>query len=122
MTFSGFHTFKHDNNIAQNFIWGGYIFEPLDVIESKFIKRLKIESKVETISIQFMSVSTGDDLYYPIFSDGVLGGWRNSSIQVVGRSTASQSYNFKENLRDVVVSSGTIDVKITSTREVYNGN
>ena len=74
--------------------------------------------KTETVSVQFDTVVTGEDLYYPVHSDGIPGNWRSSTLQVMGTSSTAQTYSFPENLRDIVISTGNIDIKITSTREV----
>ena len=52
-----------------------------------------------------------------MFSDGVSGNWSNSTIEVIGKSAAS-SYSISEDLRNIVVSAGTIDIRIKSIRYV----
>jgi hypothetical protein len=119
VTFAGFHTLKLNNDAALTMVNSSFSFEPLDVIESKFSKRLLAKKKTETVSVLFTNVANTDDLYYPIHSDGIAGNFRTSSIGVIGK-TAATSHNLPENLKKVSVGAGTMDVKIVSTREVLD--
>jgi len=117
--YGGFHTLKLNQDDAANQMFlSSLLFEPLDVMESDFCKRIGTKTKVETVSKTFNAVVNGDDLFYPSHSAGVPGNTRTSSTAVIGTSSTAQTYDFPENLKDVVVSTGNIDVKITSTREV----
>ena len=54
-----------------------------------------------------------------MFRDGTLGDYTNSTIDILKTSSTAQSWNFEEGLKNVTVSTGTLTVKITSTREVF---
>ena len=119
VSFIGFHTLKINNDAALTIILSSISFEPLDIIESKFSKRLLAKNKTETVSVLFTNVANNDSLFYPVHSDGIMGNFRTSSIDIIATSAAS-TYNIQENLKQISVGSGTIDVKIVSTREVPN--
>ncbi len=116
--FSGFHNMKTTWNESVIGWFSAFEFEPLPVFKSNFIKRISRERKLEQVTVNFKQISNGADLYYPTHSDGIQGNWNTSEVSVTGKS-ASNFFNFDEDLKDISINTGTIDVKITSSREVF---
>ena len=114
--FHGFHTMIVEAGTTGFFMYSAFEYEPLDITPSNALKR-SVETESETVSVTFRDVPNLGDIYYPYHSDGINGNWSTSSIEVIGTSAAS-TYGFDQDLKNIQVGAGTIDVKITSTRNV----
>jgi len=115
--FQGFHNLKIEASNGTNLNFLGFEYEPLTLQPSSFRKRLAQENKYERVSKIFKDVANLDDLHYPTHSDGVQGSWTTSTIEILSTSVAN-FWDFPQDLKNVSVSSGTIDVRITSERLV----
>lgn len=116
----GFHSIKFENNDVDTV--GLYVtafgFEPLDIRPSNHEQRRLAKSKIgEVASITFKLVANGNDLYYPYFSDGRQATYSETSIDILAVSSSGATYSFPYDLKDIVLSAGTIDVKLTSIRK-----
>ena len=89
------------------------------MFESNIIKRVARRKKLESITVNFKSVSNNEDLYYPFHSDGSQGNWNTSSINITASSSTAQSYSLDSDLKNITISTGNMDLKITSIKEVY---
>ncbi len=119
VTFPCFFSARIDHNDATNSsAYSTFEYEPMIITASKDEDRRLSKNKIgETASIMFRGISSGADLYYPVFSDGRLADWTESSIDVIKSSTTLTSLNFPFDLRNITFGGGgTIDVKITSVR------
>lgn len=115
--FPGFHSIKlvQDTAIFMNF--GAWEYEPLTITPSKALARQSVNLVTETRTIIHRDIADDDDIFYPMHSDGIPGNWSTSSIELIG-SSAGSAFEINEDLKNITVSSGTIDIKITSTRLV----
>jgi len=118
VSFPGFHTIKFTQGSTSSFRSGSLAYEPLPLEPNKWFERNASGYKLETKTITFSGVVNNDDLYYPIHSDGNAGTYSTSSIDITGRSVISQTWSFPQDLKNVQISTGDIDVKITSSRWV----
>lgn len=115
----GLHTLDLENQNATAWYLGYFALEPLPLLPSRYVERRKksLNKIGEVATIFFEGVSNGDDLFYPSFpSDGRPATWLESSISVTAKSDAASTYDIDKNLKDITVSSGTIDIKITAVR------
>jgi hypothetical protein len=115
--FQGFHNYQIETNDASDVSFSAFEYEPLKVSPSKSIQRRATTFEYEKVSINHQAVANGDDLYYPVHSDGVVGNWTTSTISIIGKGTTS-GYDLPQDLKNIVVTSGTLDIMITSERLV----
>lgn len=113
----GFHTVKLVMTAASQNMSLTAMVEPLDITPSKDNDRRLATNKIgETVTVYFKDVTSGDNLYYPYFSDGRQATWQESSISITGWSSASMLLGLNLDLKSIVASPGTASFKITSTR------
>lgn len=113
----GFHVIKFENDTSDDFEISALAFEPMDIQSSKHEQRRLSANKIgEVVSISFLGVSNGNDLYYPYFSDGRQATYLESSIDIIGYSSGTGTYSLPLDLKNISVSAGTLDIKITSVR------
>ena len=117
--FYGFHTIKTTAGNSTTYDICAFEYEKLPLSESSIKKMVSRNKKLESVTVNFKSVGNNDDLYYPFFSDGTQGSWGNSSIDVTAKSSTAQSYALDSDLKNITISTGNMDFKITSTKEVY---
>ena len=112
-----FHVLDLENNVNVTWGIGKFIFEPLDLLPSNNESRVfKKENKLgEVATVLFRAVANGDDLYFPIFADGRSATWQETSIDIISKS-ASATYNIDQSLKNIAVSAGTLDIKLTAKR------
>lgn len=118
--FQGFHTYKIVGNTVDGsnlFVGDAFYYEPLKVSPSRALQRRSTEFKYEKVSVLHTGVTNGSDLYYPVHSDGVIGSWSTSTIEVVGKA-ANIGYYFQQDLKNVTVQANDISVKISSFKNV----
>lgn len=115
--FYGFHAYKVVQNDSNNTRISCFEYEPLDVTPSRILKYISTEFKYEKVSSTFKRVANNDDLTYPVHSDGVVGNYGTTTIEVIGWST-NNTFRLTNNLKSVQVSAGTVDIKLTSERLV----
>jgi len=113
--FQGFHSYEIQINDTSDAYFNCFEYEPLKISPSNSVKRRMQKFKYEKVSITFRTVDNGDDLYYPVHSDGIVGNWSTSTIQLIGNTSASAVMNFDQDLKNVV-NAGNSDYKIDSER------
>jgi hypothetical protein len=118
VTFANFQAVRlripTDNN---NFYPGSLGFVPLPISPSNDNRRRMAQSKNgEVKTITFFGVSTNDDLFYPIFDDGVSATWNETTIDLIGHSSASLVLDINTDLKNIQTGTGTADIKLTSVR------
>lgn len=113
----GFHNIKFENDDGNTIYLSAICFEPMDVLESNHETRRMGSNKIgEFSTIFFKGVSNGGDLYYPYFSDGRQASFLESTIDIIGYSSGTATYSLPSDLKNISVSAGTLDIKITSVR------
>lgn len=111
--FGGFKRLKITENNAQDMEMSNLSYLPLAVQE---IMPFKDPNKVgEIAKSEMIELATGDDLNPPVFADGRVATWEET-IVVVTNKAATQSYDFSAGFKDITISTGTIDVKMTAIR------
>lgn len=102
---------------ANNALISAVAYEPLDIQPSKDSERRMATSSLgEVATITFRDVTNDSDIYYPYFSDGRQATALESSISITGITSGTATYSMRRDLRDIIVSAGNIDVKITSVK------
>ena len=91
-------------------------YEPLKVSPSKALVRRAATYEYEKVSVTHFGILDGEDIYYPVHSDGVVGNWTTSTIEVIG--SPGTNWFLRQDLKNVYVAAGTLDLKITSERLV----
>lgn len=115
--FQGFHTFKVVAGTTSTHMVNCYEYEPLKISPSKALYRVK-ELKYEKVSVTYKSVQNGDDLHYPVHSDGVVGNWTTSTIEVIQKDVDT-GYTIGQDLKNITITSAkNMGFKITSERLV----
>ena len=76
---------------------------------------MSTEFKYEKVSVTHRTIASGGDVFYPVHSDGIVGNWTTSSIQVIG--TLGAGFRFDQDLKNIVTG-GDLDLKISSERLV----
>lgn len=111
------HNLKIQCVNANNAFVSAVCYEPLDIQPSRDSER-RMETNLlgEVATITFLDVTNDSDLYYPYFSDGRQATAMESSIQILGTTSGTSTYSMRRDLRDIIVSAGNIDVKVTSVR------
>ena len=115
--YQGFHNYLMENSSSGFMYQSAFEYEPLKVSPSKALQRRATDFEYEKVSIDFPTVSNGDDLYYPVHSDGVVGNWTTSTITVIGMG-ADTAYDFPQDLKNIPLVGSTMHVVITSERLV----
>ena len=111
--FQGFHNYLIQANDAGNAKYNAFEYEPLTISPSNSIQRMSTELKYEKVSVTHRAIPSGGDVYYPMHSDGVIGNWTTSTIEVIGANGAN--YRIDQDLKNITTT-GDLDLKITSTR------
>lgn len=93
----------------------GFSYEPLPVIKSKALLRLKQKTVTDVATNTIRGITSGNNAYYPIHKDGIPGNWGSASIDPI---QLSSTYNINEDLKNIEVGAGTLGLKLTSTREI----
>ena len=116
-----FHVLSMVNN--QNFFWyfGTAMLEQLPLLPSDNEARVfaKDDFVSETKTILFRNVVNGDDLYYPIFSNGRSATWQETSIQIVKvtHNAGNGDYLIDNSLKNISVNGNTsLTIKLTAVR------
>jgi hypothetical protein len=110
--FQGFHSYKIESNDAVAASVSAFEYEPLKVSPSKAMLRRSTDFEYEKVSVTHDFVAN-DDLYYPVHSDGVVGNWTTSTLEIIKGD--GLAFDFPQDLKHV---QGTGVVKITSERLV----
>jgi len=119
--FQGFHNIKVEPDNAGTISMSAFEYEPLEISPSRSIERLNQEFKFEKVGVTHRNVAADGDIFYPVHSDGVVGNWNTSSIQLIGKSNAS-TFGFDQDLKNINISAGTLDIKVSSERWVPVAN
>lgn len=115
--FQGFHSYSMITGDAVSYELSNFEYEPMKVTPSKALSR-KNSLVYEKVSVTVRLISNGESAYYPMHSDGIAGTWSSSTVQIIGQSDGSGAYTLPQNLKNIEVAAGTIDIKITSERLV----
>lgn len=114
LEFHGLHTMKIRAGTADQLNVVGFEWEVLTLTQDNAKKRLNPEREWENRTVTF-KVANGEDGYYPIHSDGTPGDFQTSSIDVL---TPSIVTSIPRDLRNIQVSAGTAEIKVTSGKWV----
>lgn len=115
--FQGFHNYEIQANDASLLSFSAFEYEPLKITPSNSVNRRMQSFKYEKVSVLFRGIANNDDIYYPVHSDGVQGNWTTSTISQIGSSVAN-SFTVYQDLKNISVSTGTVDLQISSERLV----
>ena len=115
--FQGFHNIKLLAGDANFWDFNSFEYEPLTISPSKALIRDFVSFEIDQVERTFKDVADGADLYFPMHSDGIPGTWGTSNIEVLATSAAS-TYNIPNSLKNISVGSGTINIRVSSTRLV----
>jgi len=115
--FQGFHTYKILQNDSNAATFTCFEYEPLKVSPSKAIQRRSTVFTYEKVEVTNRELGNGDSTYYPVHSDGVVGNWTTSTIQVIGK-TAASSFSLGQDLKNISIGAGSMSLKISSERLV----
>lgn len=114
----GFHVIKFENDTADEFAVSAICFEPMDIQASNHEQRRLSTNKIgEVATLTFIGVANGDDLYYPVFSDGRPATYIETSIDIMAISSGTATYSINFDLKNITVSAGTLDIKLTAVRK-----
>jgi len=112
----GFHNIKLRDVAALATRYEHIEFEPMEITESNDERRRTAKSKVgEVASKTFRQLANLGDAHYPTYKDGRPGHWGEASISLLAKSAAT-SHNIAQDLTDIQVGAGTLDIKVTCTR------
>lgn len=113
----GFHNIKFENDDGNFMYTSALCVEPMDIQQSNHLVRRASQSKIgEVVTILFRLIPNNGDIYYPYFSDGRQATYMETSIDIVAFSNASQVIDIPYDLKNIQISAGTIDIKLTSIR------
>jgi hypothetical protein len=115
--FPGFHNLRCRLSSSTSSAINAIGYEPLAITP---FKREGLEQVLETKTQIFYGAVTTDTLFYPVHSDGTYGDKTTSTIRVLAKSAAS-SFDLND-IKSIVISSGTLDIEITSTKMVEKVN
>lgn len=113
--YQGFHSISINTNDASTWETYGFEYEPLTISPSKSIRRMNQDFKYEKVGVTHKGIPSGGDIYYPVHSDGVVGNWTTSTIEVIGCNGGA--YRLDQDLKNITTT-GDLDIKITSERLV----
>ena len=119
LIFYGFHNIETTAGTTSNNKFNAFEYEKLPLFESNIKKRVARRKKLESVTVNFKSVTNNEDLYYPFHSDGSQGNWNTSSIDVTAKSSTAQIYSLDSDLKNITITTGNMDFKITSTKAIF---
>lgn len=113
----GFHNIKFENDDGNTIYLSAICFEPMDVLASNHETRRMGSNKIgEVVTLFFKGVANGSDIYYPYFSDGRQASFFESTIEIIAVSSSGATYSLPYDLKNISVSAGTLDIKLTAIR------
>ena len=120
--YAGFHNIKMQNTDGSgtdNFRFSAAEYEKLPLFESKIKQRISRRRVLEHVGVNLRGITNNQDGAYPIHKDGVPGNFTTSEISIIAKSSGGATFSIPTDLKNIQVSAGNIDLKIKSTREIY---